>query len=116
MASQLGLGASRDFDKVLTSLYKKDPALAKAVDESLHNDARAKAATDAAPSAAGNSRTTPGADASAQSVPWGSVIGRDGKLDKSAYVREATSFDVQSINRSIFHGPDYQYFHKGDQR
>jgi hypothetical protein len=42
------------------------------------------------------------------------VIGKDGKPMRSAYLREATSFDAQSMYRRL--GPDYAFFHKKDAK
>ncbi|MCY3023657.1 MAG: hypothetical protein NTW87_32150, partial [Planctomycetota bacterium] len=41
----------------------------------------------------------------------GGLIGRDGKVNREAYVREALSYDLQTIHRML--GPDYEFFHKG---
>ena len=44
----------------------------------------------------------------------GSVIGKDGKPIRSAYLREATSFDAQAMYRRL--GPDYAFFHRKDAK
>ena len=85
----------------------------------------ALAATTAAdadpPSAAAGQVAEPGAAAAkdaaasddARAAPGG-VIGKDGKPIRSAYLREATSFDAQAMYRRL--GPDYAAFHKKDAK
>ena len=113
---QLGRTKDAGFQKLLEKLYEKDGAAARKIESALKAPAAGAApAGPAAPAdaaagqtASGNGKA-PASDDLARLL--GSVTGRDGKVDRGAYLREALGADLQTINRML--GPDYEYFHKG---
>ena len=112
LAAKLGRADGPGFEKLLAGLWEKDADAAKSVEAAVKTpkkeNAPSKTATDTKEEgAAGASPAAP--DSLAATV--GGVIGRDGKVNREAYVREALSYDLQSVHRML--GPDYEFFHKG---
>lgn len=71
------------------------------------------AAAAAAP--AGNGGETSAAAASGDTPGWSTAImDRSGKIDRSAYYREAMDWSLAALHRKL--GPDYEYYHKKDKK
>lgn len=116
LAIKLGQAAGPGFDKLLTALWEKDADAAKGVEAALkappkeREPAKTQPGGQEAEKEAGAPREK-SAPADSLASLCGGLIGRDGKVNREAYVREALSYDLMSINRTL--GPDYEFFHKG---
>jgi hypothetical protein len=115
LAVKLGQADGPGFEKLLDQLWEKDPDAAKTVAALLKAPKKdtEPAKTQPAGKDAAKDSGTPGEKNAASdnlAALVGGIIGRDGKVNRDAYAREALSYDLLSLQRKL--GPDYEYFHK----
>jgi hypothetical protein len=126
-AIRLGHGHDRDAQDLLASLRTSDPAAAQDLDAQLaatvgpakepaHTPPAAAPAAGAPaaddPGDAGPSGDAPRTERDRLAAALGTIVGKDGKLSKTAYLR-TLSGSLRTIDQWL--GPDWAYYHAQDR-